>query len=192
MNVHTGIGASILRKEDRRFITGKGDYVADIKRPDMAMGVFLRSPHAHAVIKSIDVKAAAALPGVAAIYTGADLAADKVGGLPCAWGVSNADGTPMKEPPRSAMAIDKVRCVGDAVAFVIADTIEQAREAADAIEVDYEVLPAVVGVLDAIRPAPPRCSTTSLTTPASTGSAAMQRRQQPRSGTRRMSPRSAW
>src|SRR6266516_3533074 len=78
MNVHTGIGASILRKEDRRFITGKGNYVADIKRPDMSMGVFLRSPHAHAVIKSIDTKAAAALPGVAAIYTGADLAADKI------------------------------------------------------------------------------------------------------------------
>src|SRR6266568_653655 len=130
MNVHTGIGASILRKEDRRFITGKGNYVADIKRPDMAMGVFLRSPHAHALIKSIDTKAAAALPGVAAIYVGADLAADKIGGLPCAWGVSNADGTPMKEPPRSAMAVDKVRCVGDAVAFVIADTVEQAREAA--------------------------------------------------------------
>ena len=86
MNVHTGIGASILRKEDRRFITGKGNYVADIKRPDMAMGVFLRSPHAHALIKSIDIKAAAALPGVAAIFTGADLAADKVGGLPCALG----------------------------------------------------------------------------------------------------------
>ena len=100
MNVHTGIGASILRKEDRRFITGKGNYVADIKRPDMAMGVFLRSPHAHALIKGIDIKAAAALPGVAAIYTGTDLAADKIGGLPCAWGVSNADGTPMKEPPR--------------------------------------------------------------------------------------------
>ena len=107
MNVHTGIGASILRKEDRRFITGKGNYVADIKRPDMAMGVFLRSPHAHAVIKSIDTKAAAALPGVAAIYTGADLAADRIGGLPCAWGVSNADGTPMKEPPRSAMAVER-------------------------------------------------------------------------------------
>jgi aerobic carbon-monoxide dehydrogenase large subunit len=152
MNVHTGIGASILRKEDRRFITGKGNYVADIKRPDMAMGVFLRSPHAHALIESIDIKAAAALPGVAAIYTGADLAADKIGGLPCAWGVSNADGTPMKEPPRSAMAVDKVRCVGDAVAFVIADTVEQAREAAEAIEVEYKILPAVVGVLDAIRP----------------------------------------
>ena len=135
MNVHTGIGASVLRKEDRRFITGKGNYVADIKRPDMAMGVFLRSPHAHALIKSIDITAAAALPGVAAIYTGADLAADKVGGLPCAWhGVSNADGTPMKEPPRSAMAVDKVRCVGDAVAFrVIADTVEQARQVAEAI-----------------------------------------------------------
>ena len=192
MNVHTGIGASILRKEDRRFITGKGNYVADIKRPDMAMGVFLRSPHAHALIKGIDIKAAAALPGVAAIFTGADLAADKIGGLPCAWGVSNADGTPMKEPPRSAMAVDKVRCVGDAVAFVIADTIEQAREAADAIEIDYEVLPAVVGVLDAIAPALLPCSTTSPTTPASTGSAATPRRRRRHSRMQLMSPRSAW
>ena len=93
MNAHTGIGASILRKEDRRFITGKGNYVADIKRPNMTAGVFLRSPHAHAIIKSIDTRAAAALPGVVAIFTGANLAADKVGGLPCAWGVSNADGS---------------------------------------------------------------------------------------------------
>src|SRR6516165_7200555 len=116
----------------------------------MAMGVFLRSPHAHAIIKAIE--AAAAMPGVAAIFTGADLAADEIGGLPCAWGVSNADGSPMKEPPRSAMAVDKVRCVGDALAFVVADTLDQAREAADAIVIDYEVLSAVVGVLDAIRP----------------------------------------
>jgi len=137
MNAHTGIGISLLRKEDRRFITGQGSYVADIKRPDMTMGVFLRSPHAHAVIKAIDIKAAAAMPGVVAIFTGADLQADQVGGLPCAWGVSNADGTPMKEPPRSAMAVDKVRCVGDAVAFVIAETVDQAREAADAIAIDY-------------------------------------------------------
>jgi carbon-monoxide dehydrogenase large subunit len=152
MNAHTGIGASLLRKEDRRFITGKGNYVADIKRPSMARGIFLRSPHAHAMIKGIDTNAAAAMPGVAAIYTGFDLAADKVGGLPCAWGVSNADGTPMKEPPRAALVTDKVRCVGDAIAFVVADSVEQARAAADAIVVDYEILPAVVGMLDAIRP----------------------------------------
>ena len=90
-------------------LPASGNYVADIKRPDMAMGVFLRSPHAHALIKGIDIRLRPTLPGVAAIFTGADLAADKVGGLPCAWGVSNADGTPMKEPPRSAMAVDKVR-----------------------------------------------------------------------------------
>jgi aerobic carbon-monoxide dehydrogenase large subunit len=155
MNAHSGIGASLLRKEDRRFITGKGNYVADIKRPGMARGVFLRSPHAHAVIKGIDTRAAAAMPGVAAIYTGFDLAAGKVGGLPCAWGVANADGTPMKEPPRSALVTDKARCVGDAVAFVVADSVEQACVAADAIVVDYEVLPAAVGMLDAIRPGAP-------------------------------------
>ncbi len=155
MNAHTGIGASILRKEDRRFITGKGNYVADIRRPGMLRGVFLRSPHAHARIKGIDTKAAAAMDGVAAIFTGADLAADGVGGLPCAWGVSNADGTPMKEPARSAMAVDKVRCVGDAVAFIVAETLEQALVAAEAVVVDYEPLPAVVSMLDAIRPGAP-------------------------------------
>jgi aerobic carbon-monoxide dehydrogenase large subunit len=155
MGAQTGIGASLLRKEDRRFITGKGNYVADIKRPGMLRGVFLRSPHAHARIKGIDTSAAAALEGVAGIFTGADLKTDNVGGLPCAWGVSNADGTPMKEPPRSAMAVDKVHCVGDAVAFVVAETLEQALVAAEAVVVDYEALPAVVGMLDAIRPGAP-------------------------------------
>jgi len=152
MNAHTGIGASLLRKEDRRFITGKGNYVADIKRPGHGDGRV--SPFA---ARACDHQGHRHQGGCRDArrcrdLTGADLAADKVGGLPCAWGVSNADGTPMKEPPRSAMAVDKARCVGDAVAFVVADTLEQAREAAEAIEIDYEVLPAVVGVLDAIRP----------------------------------------
>jgi len=82
MNVHTGIGASILRKEDRRFITGKGNYVADIKRRDMAMGVFLRSPHAPRADRELDIKAAAALPGVAAIYIGADLPRTRLAACP--------------------------------------------------------------------------------------------------------------
>ncbi len=148
----TGIGASILRKEDKRFITGKGNYVADIKRPDMTAGVFLRSPHAHAVLKSIDISAASGMPGVVAIFTGADLVADNVGGIPCGWGITSKDGKPMKEPPHPALAVGKVRCVGDAVAFVVAETLEEARAALEAIDVDYEPLPAVVGVLDAIRP----------------------------------------
>ncbi len=151
----TGIGASILRKEDKRFLTGKGNYVADLKLRNMAHGVFLRSHHAHAAIAAIDSAAALAMPGVVAIFTGEDLAADGVGGVPCAWGVNNADGTPMKEPPRSALALGKVRCVGDAVALVVAETLEEARAATEAIEVDYAILPAVVSMLDAIRPGAP-------------------------------------
>ena len=135
----TGIGVSLLRKEDKRFITGHGNYVADIKRPDMLMGAFLRSPHAHALIKSIDTEAALALPGVVAVLTGEDLKADGVGGLPCAWPVTGKDGTATKEPAHPALAQGKVRCVGDAVAFVIAETLEQARAAAEAVVVDYEV-----------------------------------------------------
>jgi carbon-monoxide dehydrogenase large subunit len=151
----TGIGASIKRKEDLRFLTGNGNYVSDIKRPNMAMGVFLRSPHAHAKIKSIDVRPALAMPGVVAVLTGEDLKADGIGGLPCAWPVTGKNGAATKEPAHPALAQGKVRCVGDAVAFVVADTLEQARSAAEAVEVDYEVLPTVVGMLDAIKPGAP-------------------------------------
>jgi len=151
----TGIGVSVRRKEDMRFITGRGNYVADVKRPDMAVGVFLRSPHAHARIRSIDTSAAATMPGVVGVLTGADLKADGVGGLPCAWPVTGKNGTASKEPAHPALAQGKVRCVGDAVAFVVAETLAQARNAAEAIAVDYEVLPAVVGVLDALKPGAP-------------------------------------
>src|ERR1700756_648917 len=115
-----GIGAAPRRKEDLRFLTGRGNYVADIQRPAMVAGVFARSPHAHAEIKSIDTGAARAMPGVLAIFTGADLKADGVNGLPCGWGIKGKNGQPMKEPPHPAMAQDKVRYVGDAVAFVVA------------------------------------------------------------------------
>ena len=151
----TGIGAAILRKEDRRFITGRGNYVADMKRPGLTMGVFVRSPHAHAVVRGVDATAALAIPGVLAVLTGADLAADGVGGLPVGWGISGKDGLPMKEPPHPAMADHKVRYVGDAVAFVVAETLELAHQAADAVVLDYDVLPAAVGVLDAVRPDAP-------------------------------------
>ncbi len=151
----TGIGASLRRKEDLRFITGGGNYVSDITRPNMAFGAFLRSPHAHARIKKIDAAAALALPGVVAVLTGEDLKADGVGGLPCAWPVTGKGGTATKEPAHPALAQGKVRYVGDAVAFVIADTLEQARAAAEAVVVDYDVLPAVVGVLDALKPGAP-------------------------------------
>ncbi len=145
-----GIGASVRRKEDHRFISGRGNYVADMQRPNMAHGAFLRSPHAHATLIGIDTAAAAAAPGVLGIVTGADLAAAGVGGLPCGWGITGTDGQPMKEPPHPALAIGKVRYVGDAVAFVIAETAHQARDAAEMIEVTYAPLPAAVDLATAI------------------------------------------
>src|SRR3981189_876249 len=150
-----GIGASPRRKEDFRFLTGSGNYVADVKRPNMTFGVFVRSPHAHAVIGGIDKAAALALPGVQAVLTGEDVVADGLGSLPCGWGISGADGLPMKEPPFPMLAHGKVRFVGDMVAFVVADTLELARAAAEAVVIDYEGLPSVVGVLEAVRPGAP-------------------------------------
>src|SRR5215472_5611743 len=104
-----GIGAAPHRKEDLRFLTGRGNYVADIQRPGMVIGCFVRSPHAHARIKSIDMSTAQAMPGVLAVFTGADLKADGVNGLPCGWGIKGKDGQAMKEPPHPALAQDRVR-----------------------------------------------------------------------------------
>jgi carbon-monoxide dehydrogenase large subunit len=138
----TGIGASVKRSEDIRFITGKGHYVDDINRPGQAHAYFLRSPHAHATIDKIDAAAAREAPGVVAIYTGDDIAADKVGGLICGWMIHSKDGSPMKAGAHPVLAQGKVRYVGDHVAVIIADTYAQARDAAEKIVVDYGVLPA--------------------------------------------------
>ncbi|MGL4728936.1 MAG: xanthine dehydrogenase family protein molybdopterin-binding subunit, partial [Bosea sp. (in: a-proteobacteria)] len=140
----TGIGAPVRRKEDHRFITGKGRYTDDINRQGQAYAYFLRSPHAHAEIKGIDAKKAKAMPGVVAILTGDDLAADKIGGLICGWMIHSKDGSPMKAGAHPALAHGKVRYVGDHVAVIIADTLAQARDAAEAVKVDYKDLPAVV------------------------------------------------
>ncbi len=147
----TGIGASVKRKEDRRFITGKGRYTDDINRPGQAYAYFLRSPHAHAQIQSLDKAAAQKMPGVVAIFTGDDLIADKVGGLICGWMIHSKDGSPMKAGAHPALAHGKVRYVGDHVAVVIADSLAQARDAAEKINVDYAVLPAVVDLANATR-----------------------------------------
>jgi carbon-monoxide dehydrogenase large subunit len=146
----TGIGAAVKRVEDFRFLTGRGRYTDDIARPDQTYCYILRSPHAHARIKSIGIEKAAAAPGVVAVFTGADLEAAGVGGLPCGWLVKNKDGSPMAEPPHPPLAQGKVRYVGDQVAAVIAETREQARDAAERIEVDYEVLPAVLDMAKAL------------------------------------------
>ena len=145
----TGIGAPVRRKEDQRFITGKGQYTDDINRPGQAYAVFVRSPHAHANIKRIDTAAAMKSPGCLAIYTGADIAADKVGGLICGWMIHSKDGSPMKAGAHPALAQGKVRYVGDHVAVVIGETLAQAKDAAERVTVDYDPLPAAADVTTA-------------------------------------------
>ena len=152
----TGIGAAVRRKEDYRFLTGRGQYTDDINRPGQRYAYILRSPHAHAAITSIDTSKAAKSPGVIAVFTGKDMADAGVGGIPCGWLVTSADGEPMKEPTHPAMAVDRVRHVGDQVAIVIAESYRQARDAAERIEVDYQELPAVVSMPEAIQDGAPQ------------------------------------
>src|SRR6201986_2028021 len=146
-----GIGASVVRKEDRRFITGKGRYVDDIKVLGMAHAHFIRSPHAYAKVKSIDSSAAMKMPGVVGVLTGQQIVDDKIGNLICGWAVTSKDGSPMKMGAWPAMAPEIVRFVGQAVAVVIADTKNLARDAAEAVVVDYEELPAVPDGMSAIK-----------------------------------------
>jgi carbon-monoxide dehydrogenase large subunit len=151
----SGIGASVRRKEDYRFLTGDGNYTDDVQIAGQTYAYFLRSPHAHAKINGIDKSAALKAPGVIAIFTGEDLAADKVGGLPCGWLITDVNGQPMKEPPHPVLCQGKARHVGDPVAVVIAETNLQARDAGELIEVDYEVLPAVVDATAALKQGAP-------------------------------------
>ena len=143
------IGQPLKRREDARFLTGAGQYTDDVVLPAQTYAVFVRSPYAHARIQSIDTTAAKAAPGVLAIFTGADLADAKVGGLPCGWLIHNQDGSPMKEPPHPVLAQGKVRHVGDQVALVVAETLLQAKDAAELVAVDYEELPPVIDVASA-------------------------------------------
>ena len=139
-----GIGARVLRKEDKRFITGRGRYTDDIALKDMTHAAFVRSPHAHAKIVSINGSAALAAPGVVAVLTGRDLADDQIGGLICGWMIHSKDGSPMNAGAHPAIAADVAKHVGDQVAMVIAETKAQARDAAELVEVEYEELSAVV------------------------------------------------
>jgi len=141
------IGKAVTRKEDLRFLSGQGRYTDDVVLPRQSYGVFVRSPHAHARLRSVDTKAALAAPGVLGVFTGKDMAA--VGGLPCGWLITSIDGTPMKEPKHAVLAETKVCHVGDQVALVVAETLAQAKEAAQLVDVDYDVLPAVVDVATA-------------------------------------------
>jgi carbon-monoxide dehydrogenase large subunit len=148
-----GIGQPVRRTEDPMLVRGEGCYTDDIKLAGEAYCVMVRSRVAHGVIKGIDTAAAHAMPGVLGVYTGADLAA--YGTLKCIVPFNNRDGTPMKRPPRPALATDKVRFVGDPVAFVVADTLLHAKDAAEAVEVDIDSLPAVVRPEEAARPGAP-------------------------------------
>jgi aerobic carbon-monoxide dehydrogenase large subunit len=150
-----GIGQAVPRFEDPRLVRGGGRYVDDIVLPCMAYGYVLRSPHAHARIRAIDAEKARAAPGVLAVLTGADWVASDWGDLPVPGGMKRRDGSAMYRPRYSALVSDRVRWVGDYVAFVVAETYLAAVDAAELIEVDYEALPAVVSTADAAAPDAP-------------------------------------
>jgi len=150
-----GTGQPIRRTEDRRFLTGEGCFVADISMPDMAHLVVVRSPYAHARIESIDTQAASQSPGVLAVLTGADWVADGLGGIPTRTAAKNSDDSPLPKPERQGLVAERARFVGDAVAMVIAESVDAARDAADLIEVEYESLPAVMSAAEALAPGAP-------------------------------------
>ena len=151
-----GIGQAVTRFEDPRFLRGEGRFVHDVSLPGQLHAVLLRSPHAHARIVSIDAKAAAAAPGVAAVFTGEDFAREGFGGPSPTLKRSRPDGSPMFWRAHPVLARDRVRTVGDPVAIVIAGTLAQAKDAAERVEVEYEALPAVTSTAEAARPEAPR------------------------------------
>ena len=144
-----GIGQSVPRKEDGRFITGKGRYTDDIKQVGQTHAYFVRSPHAHADVVNIDVEEALAAPGVIAVLTGADVTADGLGGLPCGWMIHSKDGSEMKQPHHPVLADKRVHYLGEPVAMVIADTALEAKNASELVAVDWAEKQAVVSVSEA-------------------------------------------
>ena len=151
-----GVGQAVRRVEDQRFTTGAGEYVCDLALPRQCYGVLVLSPHAHAVIKRVDVTAAKAAPGVVCVLTGADAESDKIGGIPPffmteSWGGPKGFGT-----TRPVLLADRVRCIGDRVAFVVAETEAQARDAAELVTVDYDPLPALVDLEQATKAHAPK------------------------------------
>jgi carbon-monoxide dehydrogenase large subunit len=151
-----GIGASVARKEDKRFLTGKGRYTDDMSVAGMKYAFFVRSPYAHARIKSIDMSAAKDMPGVIGILEGKQLQADAIGNIICGWMIHSKDGSPMNMGVWRPLAHETVRYVGDAVAIVIADSLGEARDAAEAVVVDYDVLPAVTEAVKALEAGQPQ------------------------------------
>ncbi len=161
MRNYQGIGAPLRRVEDHRLLTGRGRFVADIALPGALVCVILRSPHAHARIRAIDASAAQAAPGVVAVFTGADMAADGMAPMRPLWAIRSRDGSPMAEPPRFALARETVRHVGEPVAAVIAEIPAQAADAAERIEIDYQPLPAVTDARAAQAPGAPQLHTSA-------------------------------
>ncbi len=155
-NMKFAIGQPVTRKEDPTLLRGQGRYTDDINLPNQAYCVMVRSQYAHGIIKNIDTSAAKAMPGVLGVWTGADLDAAGYGALKTMIIVPNRDGTPMKTPTRHSLATDKVRFVGDPVAFVVAETVAQAKDAAEAVEVDIDALPAVTEARAATQPGAPQ------------------------------------
>ncbi|MCA8932201.1 MAG: xanthine dehydrogenase family protein molybdopterin-binding subunit [Rhodospirillaceae bacterium] len=151
-----GIGVAVRRKEDRRFLTGTGRYTDDIDRFGQVYACFVRSPYAHASVDSIDTASALGMPGVLAVFTGADVTADGLGPLPAGWMIHSKDGSPMKTPGHPLLVVDRARYVGEAVAVVIAETYAQARDAADALEVEYTPLPATIATGTTSQPGQPQ------------------------------------
>ena len=151
-----GIGAPVKRKEDKRFITGKGRYTDDIRMENQAYAAFVRSPHAHASVRSIDKSGAQAMEGVIAVLDGHQLTGDGIGNIICGWAITSKDGSPMNMGAWSALATGKVRYVGDAVAVVIAESQQIARQAAEMVMVDYDEQPAAVQADAALQPGAPQ------------------------------------
>ena len=151
-----GIGQAVRRVEDQRFATGAGQYVGDFSLPRQCYGVAVLSPHAHAAIRRVDVTAAKAAPGVVVVLTGADALTDKIGGIPPFFMPDSWGGPKGYPTTRPVLLADRVRCVGDRVAFVVAETEAQARDAAELVAVDYEPLPAVVDLKSATQPQAPK------------------------------------
>lgn len=145
-----GIGVAVRRKEDIRFTTGRGRYTDDLTVPNQAFAYVLRSPVAHARLNQVGISQAQRSDGVLAVITGRDLQAQGIGGLPCGWSATSKDGSVMPEPPRPAMAIDRIRYVGEPVAVVVAESKAQAQDAAELIELDYEDLDAVASITSAL------------------------------------------
>ena len=150
-----GIGQPVRRKEDVRLLTGRGTYTDDIDRPGQAHAYVLRSPHAHARILSVDTQAARAAPGVLAVLTGRDAEADGIGRFPVMVDVPGRDGGKLWPTPREMLQTAKVRFVGDPVALVVAETRQEAQDAAELVEVEYELLPSVTDTAAADRPEAP-------------------------------------